>query len=366
MKRIGLGGVGVVAGALLAQGCFALDWDFNGAPGAGGSGGDAASSGSGSPSGSSSGAPLNENCWNGVDDDSDGRVDCGDGDCNNLYECVAAVPAGWYPFWVIETVYQDPNKTVCPDGPEATVWFAEPAKTTTCSTCTCSFGGATCSAPKFQCDYYNPSGCVGANVQYQSSTTNCYNLPSVPSGGNFGSCKITAPPVVLNAGTCSGTSSSVTGPAKFGKELHLCQVPGVHDGGCSFGDACAPKKPGSLSNARTCIVHAGGPICPKGWNKSTDYAFEDGADGRTCSNCGCNASTVTCSGGMVKIYVENGCGVLDKTLDTLNVCVNNVSTDASSGSADFVLGTPNAGTCTQATPSGSVQTIGEHTICCRD
>lgn len=359
----------VVLVPIASVGCFALDWDFNGAAGAGGGGGDALTSSSrssSSSSSSSSGLPPNEDCTNGVDDDSDGKVDCLDSDCGVLYECAAAVPAGWDPFWVMETSYQDPNQTVCPDGQPATVLFADPATVATCSACTCSYSGAACSAPKFQCDYYNASTCAGANVQYQSDTTACYPLPNVPQGGNVGSCKLNAPPVVLNAGTCSGDGSSVTGPPMFAKELRLCSTPNERGQGCSLGDACGPRKPGILSAAKTCIAQIGATVCPMGWTASNAVGFESGTDGRTCSNCGCNTSTVTCSGGKVTMYHDNNCiNTQSKVLTTLQQCVASVNV-MFTASANFVLGTPNPGTCTQATPSGSVQTTGEHTVCCRD
>ena len=370
---------GLVVVVATGTGCFALDWDFNGAAGVGGSGGEAGESSSSSSSSSSSGssssvssssssssgAPSNEDCTNGIDDDSDGKVDCGDSDCGVLYECAVAVPAGWDPFWVIDTAYQEPSQTLCPDGHPATVLFAEPATTTTCSACTCSYSGATCSAPKFQCDYFSSSTCAGGDVLYQSNTTNCYPLPNVPQGGNFGSCKIIASPAVLNAGTCTGGASTVTGPPAFTKELRLCSTSDAQGKGCSLGDACGPKKPGILSAARTCIAQAGAAACPMGWAASNEVGFESGADGRTCSNCGCNTSSVTCSGGKVTMYGDNGCANSTKVLSALQQCVTNIPI-MFQASANFVLGTPNSGTCTQATPSGSVQTTGPHTICCRD
>lgn len=361
----------VVLAPMASAGCFALDWDFRGVAGAGGAGGAVASS---SDSGSSSGVPLIEDCTNGVDDDSDGKIDCGDPDCGVLYECSAALPTGWDPFWVIKTSFNDPNVTVCPDGQASTTLFLEPAQLdkTQCSECTCSYIGATCSAPAFRCAYWD-QGCMSWSMPaYASEVTACYNLQNLPTNGySLGSCMLTAPSYVVTKGSAPGTPSNLLGPPKFGAEVRLCPGPRDQGGGCLVGDACMQQKPGTLGQAGRCIAQAGNATCPMGWNVTTYVAYEKGIDTRVCSNCSGDPDKVTCSGGKTTIYFSTKIcqfsGVAPLELVNLQECKPFQFYPADSGeSANFVLGTPIDGPCNPAVPTGTVEGIGPHTICCRD
>lgn len=353
--RFWYGGSGLVVMALFMQGCFSLDWDYQQAPGAGGTGGTGGKGVQG------------EDCTNGMDDDEDGRIDCTDGDCISGYECRVAVPAGWTPYWLLEKAYQDGSPTTCPDGKDATVWFTEPATTATCSSCACSFTGATCSAPPFACAYADTE-CMNIGLSYQSTgTPACYVMP-LPQGGAYGSCKLTGPATPTNFGTCSGTPSMVTGPAKFGGEVRLCASPLDAGEGCASGDVCVVKKPGTFGQGRACIEQAGITQCPDGWGAQNFVAYEDGTDGRQCSNCGCDTSTITCSGGEVRLHRMNKtCASVPAAMNDPTKCYGSFYFESATGmSAAFTLATPSDGSCSQATPSGVVEGTGAHTICCRD
>jgi hypothetical protein len=355
---------GLLIISITLPGCPALDWDFEGAGGGAGNGGEAGSGGGG-VGGQGEGGGNTEDCVNGVDDDADAKADCMDDECGLLYECAPAVPIGWAPVWALEGQYADPAlPATCPDGQTPVTLYAEPASTSTCGPCGCSFSGATCSSPTFICDY-NEVGCPQVNHQYQSATTSCHNLPNVPAMGGFtGSCMITANPAVVAYGSCSGEPSAMMGPAMWGKELRLCPAPPGAGSGCQAGDACAQKKPAVLQQAFTCVTQAGAATCPLGWEKTNISAFEGGTDERGCSTCGCDTTSITCSGGKVNLYGENECQFIKLTLEAVGQC-DPIKMDLSSGSADFVLGTPSIGTCNPAQPTGSVVTTGPYTLCCR-
>jgi hypothetical protein len=339
MKSIRVFSIGMASLAITSSGCFALDWEFS--------------------------AASREICTNQLDDDGDGESDCSDTDCE-LYECKAQVPSGWTLVWVLQTAFDDPAQTECPNGQPAMKVFSNPAQTAICSECSCSYSGAKCSAPKFKCDYTDPNFCSGASVEYQSSTPDCYNLPNVPtSSNNYGSCTLNGPAIIVDPGTCTGTPSSVVGPSKFQEELRVCPSLGEQGGGCSLGDACLPKKPDAFNTGRTCIMGAG-TNCPMGWDAAMFSAYEAGVDARVCSNCGCNTNTVTCSGGSVELRTKDDCSnqasyILANQQECVQAYLSNLQ-----GSATFALGTPSAGTCTPAVPTGNVQTTGPHTICCQE
>lgn len=367
--------VGVLVFSIMLSGCVALDWDFEGGVGGGGqagAGAEGGAGGTGGGGGQGGGAPPVENCVNGMDDDGDKKSDCADDDCG-LYECLPLVPDGWSPVWVLEEQFPDPEPLEqCPDGKIPSTLYVNPATTSTCSMCTCSFFGATCKAPAFKCDY-NDGDCSGMNYQFEASTPDCVNLTNVPSAGGYnGSCVILANPNVDEYGTCLGGSSDKTGPPMWEKELQLCPAPSGAGAGCLAGDVCAQSKPAILQEALTCIATAGAVSCPQGWPMMIS-AFEDGTDERGCSSCNCSTNSITCSGGAVKIYSENYCNPtsLKATLQNVGVCHPNamspdaIKFDLGTGSADFVLGTPSDGTCMQATGTGSVVTTGPQTLCCR-
>lgn len=350
--RLWYGGSGLVVITLFGQACIALDWDYQTAPGAGGAGGNGIQS---------------EDCTNGLDDDEDGRIDCTDSDCISGYECRVAVPVGWTPYWLLEKEYQDKSLTVCPDGQNAIVWYTEPATTMNCSQCSCSFTGATCSAPPFTCAYSTTECTMNGTQPYASNgTPACYVLPT-PQGNTYGSCKLTGPSTPTNLGTCVGTASTVTGPPKFGGEVRLCAAPIDAGAGCASGDVCGVKKPGTFGQGRACIEQVGITQCPDGWSAQTFTAFEGGTDARQCSNCGCDTSTITCSGGSVSMFFKKDCMLTRGTMTDASPCLSSIYFEAVSGaSAKFILGTPSDGSCAQATPSGVVEGTGPHTVCCRD
>lgn len=349
--RFGYCGSGLVAMALFMQGCFTLDWDYQTTPETPGEGGKGVSS---------------EDCTNGLDDDDDGRIDCTDSDCMSGYECRVAVPAGWTPYWLLEKPYEDKAATACPDGQDALVWYTQPATTATCSPCACSFKGATCSAPAFACSLAE-SECIDTMTPYKSTgTPACYTIP-LPQGSSYGSCKLAGPPTPTSLGTCSGTPSMVTGPAIFGGALRLCAAPSTAGEGCVNGDVCALKKPGTFGQGRACIEQPGIVQCPDGWGAQIVAAYENGTDARQCSNCGCDTSTITCSGGDVRIYEKKVCDTYRITMNDTTQCYGAFFFEYARGmSASFTLGTPSDGSCSQATPSGVVQGTGPHTLCCRD
>jgi hypothetical protein len=359
MKRVWLGGSGILFSALIAQGCFSLDWEFQtNDPSAGEANSSGNTGGFGTSSGSS-GPPLTENCINRVDDDGDGKIDCGDTDCA-LYECAPAVPEGWTQYWMLQTAFDDASEVTCPEGQMATVLFTGPADSITCSTCTCTYENASCSS-----------------VKYINGAPGGFGCPvGIPKSADVGGCHavtwstgpkwcIMVPSLVANAGTCVGGPSSVIGPSKFEKKVQLCATPAGGGAGCLAGDACIQKKPNVFEQARLCIVQPGDSACPIGWNMSGLIAYEGATDARSCSNCGCDTNGVTCANSVMTVYGDsndcsgNGVAIL------LNQCTD-VEISTTNPSFNFVLATPSPGPCTQAVPSGSIETFGSHTICCRE
>lgn len=335
-------------------------------PGSGGSGASGGAGGTGGAGGSGGGQTGTEDCTNGIDDDGDGDADCADSDCNAGYVCVPTTPAGWEAVWILEQPYSaevvPPN---CPDGSAPAVRFAEPATTTTCAECTCDYSGTTCTGPGFAWAQYN-SSCTPLNNTIWTDGSGCFNLSPVDNNSNSsGSARITAPAKVAAGSTCTGGASSVVGDM-WGKQVFVCAVPSVEAAGCAGSEACVPTSSGSFAGAKACITIQGSSGCPMGYPEEHSV-FDDGTDERSCGDCGCDPSTVTCEGGGYVLYDDNGCKQGNSGPFTLTDSCKSVSGifDWNEASVMATAGTPTGGTCTPAQPGGgAIVTSGARTICC--
>ncbi|UQA61890.1 hypothetical protein [Polyangium aurulentum] len=308
-------------------------------PGVGGSGGVGASGGGGGTGGTGGAPPA-----------------CGAGN-----ECVPAILAGWTAAAVLVENYTDGATHTCADGSQAKVHFAEPADSASCAPCTCSFDGYSCTSPYLSCTAENDS-CQMGGMTGHISDTDCHDFNNVPNGNNYqGSCKLDPPK--LNVGSCTGGDSQVTG-SPWGKVIFVCPLPAA-DGACAGTDVCLPT--GGEPSATICVEQANGGDCPAGWTGSSIDAFDGTNDTRSCSKCGCDPNSVTCEGGSFTIYDDDGCNTNGESVKLAPLSCTTIHNFFDGGSASYraEMAKPKDGTCTQATPSGSVTGTGPRKFCCR-
>jgi hypothetical protein len=332
-------------------------------PGAGGGGGEPATT----SSGGGSGAHGSEDCLDGIDNDHDGAVDCADGDCDPGYECVDAPADGWTGYARVQQVAY-PAGTLpeaCPGGSAPAVYYAGETGPAECVACSCTFSGATCTAPQLKCHYGNP-GCTGpATLVAQLSDGNCVDDPSTPSSG-FGSCILGLPAAVVGPGTCSSSGGDNTNPSPWETEIRVC-TSAAGGGGCGAGEACAPRSPTGFDGA-VCMTKAGNDGCPGGWTYVDLQGYDQFTDSRACSPCGCDVSSITCSGGKYTLYDGDSCtDGADGHIDVGITCLDASSyLDVSTFSYRAQPGTPSpAGTCATTGPTGTLAKSGATTICCK-
>ncbi|HEY0195851.1 MAG TPA: hypothetical protein VGC42_32275 [Kofleriaceae bacterium] len=173
-------------------------------------------------------------CFDGLDNDGDGMVDCADPSCAAIATCVADVPAGWNG----HAMLYDGDASAAPPGCSG-LWTSElvagnsapSAAPASCSACAC---GA-------------PAGGECA-----------------PAGG---------------AATTSPPTSARVGIA--------CTMADEPAAGCS-GNACMPV-PDARYVAGACIYRSGDAACPAGSFTERHVFYASTLDSRDCAACACGA-----------------------------------------------------------------------------
>ncbi len=323
---------------------------------------------------------VSETCTNGIDDNCDGKIDCGDPQCAG-FTCTAPVPAGgWLGpalLWLGASTATSPS---CPTGYQ-TALDAHQGPTGTADTCICACtpSGQACSATgTFHVDQ-NCQATPGCTSVATSSTSNgaCTPLPTnnCGTGGSFevGGGAIPAP----TGGACTATPSVATqgSTPAWTTSARVCAASGPIDspGGCTTpGDQCVPVSPGAASgfSATLCVYQSGDLACPTDYpnNRQVVFSGEDGSS-RGCGACTC--TTASPAGGScaatITVFSNADCSgnTVPYNLGTACVGYNNQSpTDPMSVRASYTV---TAGSCTVATqsqPTGSVVGTGPTTVCC--
>lgn len=215
------------------------------------------------------GAPLptGEQCFNSVDDDGDGFVDCDDPECASVASCAPAFPTGWdfgELFASADAGCDDGYVDYASGGVEV---VGDPKAS--CSPCSCgvecgaavgsSFNDAQCTAPVTTVPIAADGGCSP--------------LP-YPIGG------VSVASLVVSACEASG-GDLVTKPAHFKAPYRACSIASV--GVCGDGTTCVPK---TSPRASTCLFRAGDAGCPPPYSKK--IGFDTHVVERTCAPCACS------------------------------------------------------------------------------
>ncbi len=337
----------------------------------GGSSSSGAGSSSGASSSSSSGvagdgcSTVVENCFNGVDDNCDGLVDCADPECSGadggtqVAECIpdpdsaiagtlsttASCPAGYSG--TATTLNAGLNAGFCAGGTcscsngivggPATCSTSLVDKGTTVTACITAFGGTTVWT------HTSADGCVGFSPL---SSTNKYNLGTPTL--NVTCNPSTGGTPIKNAPTWTTTDTFCTPPSAPSSDAGQ----GAFGAGCPSGHVCAPVAPNH------CVLEPGNQVActVTGYGVPNTTPFYSGYDdtGRTCA-CTCNMG-LTCSGG-----VGMGTGSCGSLFFVGAGCQNGLTYDHVSISAPSGVN----GCTPGATTSGTTSTTGfERTVCC--
>lgn len=238
-----------------------------------------------------------ENCFDNMDNDGDGKVDCADEDCTT-HVCREA-PGGWNgPITLVAGAAETPS---CPSPylttPQLRAGSGVDALAATCASCSCTTGtsSGSCDAAWGEVGLGDAATCAGPAGGLGAVSSQC-----IPFGDNVVSRGMTfRGPIVYNGvTTCEPPTGGMAtlAPPSWSMNVAACAVEAPAIGGCSAGSVCVPNTAGG---ERACVYKAGDVACPGApYNEKFVYhsAFTDTRDCAACQ-CEITPNTVfTCTG----------------------------------------------------------------------
>ena len=358
------------------------------------------SSTSSSSSTSTGGVPETD-CFDGLDNNGNGLVDCADLSCSSVVECVPDVPTadGWDgPFALYDGAPSDPG---CPNAYPSPAYVGNDnlmASPATCAACFCgvasgekcvppaelTIGDASCK----QQDYCTgtlslPSvagaGCVVDSVPIDGGTA-YYGFPggrTTCGPGANATCdkptgtqcnqSVSAPAPTVAGGQCAASGGAASKPPVTWSTLaRACGGPVTTAGGCNIGQRCLPKAP-PVYSAGICISKPGDNACPAGAfanNKHLFYGSHD--DNRDCTACGCDAPTGGTCSVTITIFQDTNCTVPAGTFAAGNCTGLNGNLPIYSREVGIsgVVGGKCTASATGGQPTGAAAPTAPTTFCC--
>ncbi|HEY7375778.1 MAG TPA: hypothetical protein VIF57_26710, partial [Polyangia bacterium] len=354
----GTGGTGGAAGRGGAGGSAGTGGSAGAGGGAAGRGGAGGGAGRGGAGGGcvATGA---ENCFNNLDDDCDGKIDCADSDCTpNVAQCVALDPTGGgkIGFFTAATA-------ACPQGYSDQTVINKGLTGGACAGCSCKVPMVTaCSATiasyKTAADCGTASNQGTAEITF-SSTQACTTPNWV--GSSFGTIYgVQAGPFTPTlSAACTPSGTPAPGPVAWGASNRFCATTTM-GGGCQTGQVCVP-----VNTAVKCAIFDGAHSCQAG--TSADAWYTGSTDARTCGACACGGATgQSCAGMTLDVGTDYSCGTITAMLASgQRFCYPASGTGVYSPGLIFT-GTPTQPTsCPASAPlSGALTATGPKTVCC--
>jgi hypothetical protein len=240
--------------------------------------------------------PIAEDCTSGVDDDSDGHVDCDDTDCQATYTCTPPAPAGWVGPFTLRDEVASQAPLACQGTYPIEVYSGKGGITcgaAQCGQCTCgAVEGVTCSLPTLSIWENINMDCKGAPTRVEPASTEC---KGIGAGG------LTASDTLPSGGSCAAGHAPNTFPApSFQRAAVACATGGGAGAGCANAAYQCVPRPASPFEAALCVLRTGdAPSCPAGYPARRRVFYGGATDGRSCSACGCQPpANLQCHGGL--------------------------------------------------------------------
>jgi hypothetical protein len=349
------GGTGGSAGSGGRGGSTGATGGVSGRGGAG-SGGTAGVPGTGGVSGCVPTSTV-EDCYNNIDDDCNGRVDCADPACATPAQCVALDGT----LGALGT--QLALATACPAEANTARSLMNGLSGTACTGCSCG-AGATISCQADIYEYDTTASCMdttqtGTYVHTLDVTEGCFT-PAWQSLTGFILGVGTPLFKSLAGGACLAAGVPRAGDPTWATTSKFCSVPSV-GGGCGAGSVCLPR-PVVASGA--CLLMDGARTCPASTRASSWYSGF--SDARVCGACTCGAPTGgDCGSMIIGVGTDHSCGDPPP-----NGYLRNASRSCYTGIGVYspglqFVGTPISPTCQpSSTESGALTPTGPETVCC--
>jgi hypothetical protein len=330
-----------------------------GAAGRGGTGGTAGTTGGRGGAGGSCVATGAENCFNNLDDDCDGRIDCADSDCTpTVAQCVALDSTGGKVGFMIGVSATCPpgytDQTVINKAPTGGACTGCSCRVPTVTACTATIASYATAA---DCGTASNPGTIAVNPFSSTQPCTTPSWPGSASGTIYGIQPGPFTPVL--SGSCTPTGTATPGAVTWAVQNRFCAATMV-GGGCQTGQFCVP-----VNAAAKCALFDGTHSCPAGTN--ADAWYTGVTDTRTCGACSCGAPTGQgCSGMRINVGTDYTCSpnVTATLTSGQRYCYTNASGVYSPG-IQFT-GSPTQPTSCPASAqaSGFLTQTGPKTVCC--
>lgn len=288
-----------------------------------------------------------ESCFDSVDNDCNGLVDCADPACaGGIAPIAACIPAA--PGFTFATFGAAPSPCPANYATDDGTMYSGLANGGSCSGCTC--GAA--------------SGCTGTVSTYDSacngtftpmvSVDGCTALPALMPNTSL---------VTISSGqgtvSCPPSGSPLAAPA-YATSAHVCTTAQTAGGGCATGQVCVP-----FAKNQCALVNGAAATCPSGYNQNRGVWYTSYSDPRTCAACSCTVNQ-PCSSSVqqVTLFTDFSCAV---TTNEVNIAVTESQCPLSATAANYQTArfvyAPSSCTPTSAA-TGTVTGTSPMTLCC--
>jgi hypothetical protein len=292
--------------------------------------------------------PAPENCFNNIDDDCDGHIDCADPDCTGGVSpeaiCVAD-PGTFTPGVVL------PVAAICPDGwPTSTIVSSDIIQG-------CGNGTCGCTTPRSSCGAYlyaeASNLCPHAtSAAFVDQAVPCATQFTIPQGTYH---SVGTPEWLGDCGAPMGAAFKAT-PYWFNTEK-LCGG-GLVGAGCASGSICVPR------GSNHCAMKAGSQLeCPGGYLRRTRRYYTGIDDSSRSCQCACSVTSPGSCSGTPTMDLWDSAVCSGSHVTVPGSCS---SSDVSSAQYASLSGLAvTAPMCeVEAKQIGSATLTGEQTICC--
>ncbi len=284
-----------------------------------------------------------EQCFNGVDDDCNGDVDCADSACDGPAMC-APVPQGA----TLGTFAM--MGTQCPAGYSPLTLNRGLTASVLCEGCSCTPDSTRCETGVYG---HGANACPGlySGVLSNVFSTDCGGVPADANLYYFG---------IRGFTTCTPSGTPVLPPATWDETSTFCQATKV-GGGCAAGSRCVPRLTGEL-----CARTPGETSCAPDYPTSTGETWFTGLDDqRQCGECNCSFGDANCTGAVVRVFASSDCS-------GANIVDINASQQGEACGLPFIphsariIGNATAPSCPPSSyANGEATGKNPQTVCCR-
>jgi hypothetical protein len=299
-----------------------------------------------------------EDCFNGLDDDCNGHIDCDDSACTAIAQCIEDAHG-----WRIGT--EVAPSTACPlhYAHSQTDLHQGMGAGGACGGCTC--------APSLDChttlyELGNPSDCNNSKPSILSSWQVTAGSCQASVGGmglGIVSGAVQVDPFAPSP-QCTGGGSPTVPTITWQASTRFCEVAQI-GGGCPAGNICVPKV-----TSRRCVMASGAQSCPPNYapEGSPGESWYTGVgDGRTCGSiCTCSVAatpTPDCGAYTILALAANlGCNIPATGLAPGSTC--NLGSTTYQSAKIVLQGATLPGCSVSNAVSGVATPSGASALCC--